>query len=120
MKDYLKDNGIPSEDIFMDHAGLSTYDSIFRAKSIFETKNIIIVTQKYHLYRALYIAKSLNIKAVGVSADKRRYFGQTKRDIREIIARLKDFIKCIIKPNPTYLGNQISIKGNGDITNDES
>ena len=119
MKDYLKDNGIPSEDIFMDHAGLSTYDSIFRAKSIFETKNIIIVTQKYHLYRALYIAKSLNIKAVGVSADKRRYFGQTKRDIREIIARLKDFIKCIIKPNPTYLGNQISIKGNGDITNDE-
>ena len=119
MKNYLKENGIPSEDIFMDHAGLSSYDSIYRAKKIFKANKIIIVTQKYHLYRSLYIAKSLNINAYGVSATKKEYANQFKRDIREVAARLKDFIKCIIRPNPTYLGEVIPIKGNGDRTNDE-
>ena len=118
MKNYLKENGIPSEDIFMDHAGLSSYDSIYRAKKIFKTDKVIIVTQKYHLYRPLYIAKSIDLNAYGVSANKREYMNQTKRDIREIAARIKDFFKCLIKPEPTYLGKVTSIKGNGDITND--
>lgn len=118
MKNYLKEHGIPSEDIFMDHAGLSTYDSIYRASKVFKTNRFIIVTQKYHLYRALYIAKALNIDAYGVSATKRDYINQRKRDIREIIARVKDFLKCIVRPSPTYLGEVTSIKGNGDITND--
>ena len=118
MKDYLKQQGIPSEDIFMDHAGLSTYDSIYRASKIFKANKIVIVTQKYHLYRALYIAKSLDIKVYGISATRHQYVNQSKRDVREVIARVKDFFKCIIKPEPTYLGEVISIKGNGDITND--
>lgn len=118
MKNYLKDNGVPSEDIFMDHAGLSSYDSIYRAKKIFKANKVIIVTQKYHLYRSLYIAKSIDLNAYGVSASKREYINQTKRDIREIAARIKDFFKCIIKPEPSYLGEVISIKGNGDRTND--
>ena len=118
MKNYLKENGIPSSDIFMDHAGISTYDSVYRTKKIFKANKVIIVTQKYHLYRSLYIAKSLNVTSIGVSASKREYYGQTKRDIREIAARIKDFFKCIIRPEPTYLGESISIKGNGDKTND--
>lgn len=118
MKNYLKEKGIPSEDIFMDHAGLSTYDSIYRAKKIFKAKKVIIVTQKYHLYRALYIAQSIDLKSVGVSANKQKYAFQSKRDIREIAARIKDFIQCIIKPEPTYLGKVIPINGNGDKTND--
>lgn len=118
MKNYLIENGIPSSDIFMDHAGLSTYDSIYRAKKIFKSNKIIIVTQKYHIYRSIYIAKSLNIKALGVPANKREYYGQTKRDIREIAARIKDFFKCIIRPNSTYLGEVIPISGDGDVTND--
>ena len=118
MKDYLKQQGIPSEDIFMDHAGLSTYDSIYRASKIFKANKIVIVTQKYHLYRALYIAKRLDIKVYGISATRHQYVNQSKRDVREVIARVKDFFKCIIKPEPTYLGEVISIKGNGDITND--
>ena len=61
--------GIASEDVFMDHAGISTYDSIYRAKEIFQADNIIIVTQQYHLYRALYISESLGINAYGVSAE---------------------------------------------------
>ena len=119
MKDYAIEKGIPSEDIFMDHAGFSTYESIYRAKEIFQAKKVVIVTQKYHLYRALYIAKKLGLEAYGVGADPREYRGAFHREVREIIARNKDFIKCILKPKPTYLGEVIPISGNGDITNDE-
>ena len=119
MKDYAIEKRIPSEDIFMDHAGFSTYESIYRAKEIFQAKKVVIVTQRYHLYRALYIAKKLGLEAYGVGADPREYRGAFNREVREIIARNKDFIKCILKPKPTYLGEIIPISGNGDITNDE-
>ena len=101
MKSYAVENGVPDGDIFMDHAGFSTYDTIYRAREIFEADSIIIVSQEYHLYRALYIAEKFDVKAVGVSADLNAYGGQTKRDLREILARDKDFFKCIIKPEPT-------------------
>ena len=119
MKNYLIANEIPSENIFMDHAGFSTYDSIYRAKEIFQAKKIIIVTQDYHQYRALYIAKKLGIEAYGVSSNKREYQFQIKRDIREYIARIKDFIMCIFKPEPKYLGEQIPVNGDGNSTNDK-
>ena len=118
MKNYLIENGIPSDKIFMDHAGFSTYDSIYRAKKIFNAKKIVIVTQDYHLYRALYIANKLNIEALGIPANKRTYQNQAKRDIREYVARIKDAIKCITKPQSTYLGEIHPIEGNGDTTND--
>ena len=118
MKEYAIEKGIPSENIFMDHAGFSTYDSIYRAKDIFQAKKVIIVTQKYHLYRALYIANKLGLEAYGVGADPRKYVGATYREIREILARNKDFIKCVFKPSPTYLGDSIPVSGNGDMTND--
>ncbi len=118
MKDYAIDKGIPSKNVFMDHAGFSTYESIYRAKDIFGAKKVVIVTQEYHLYRALYIANQLGIEAYGVGADPRKYVGATYREIREILARDKDFIKCIFKPEPTYLGDTIPVSGNGDITND--
>lgn len=118
MKNYAIEKGIPSENIFMDHAGFSTYESIYRAKDIFEAKKVVIVTQEYHLYRALYIANQLGLEAYGVGADPRQYVGATFREIREILARDKDFIKCIFKPEPTYLGDTIPVSGNGDITND--
>ena len=119
MKNYAIENGVLSEDVFMDHAGFSTYESIYRAKEIFKAKKIVIVTQKYHLYRALYIANKIGIEAYGVGADPRKYLGATYREIREIMARDKDFIKCIFKLKPTYLGETIPVSGNGDITNDK-
>lgn len=119
MKKYLIENNILSEDIFMDHAGFSTYDSIYRAKEIFGAKKVVIVTQKYHLYRALYIAKELKIDAYGVIANRRDYHNQLKRDIREFVARIKDYIKCIIKPKSKYLGEIIPVDGDGNITNDK-
>lgn len=119
MKQYAVDRGVPSEDIFMDHAGFSTYESMYRAKEIFDAKNIVIVTQEYHLYRALYIANQFDMNAYGVNADPRKYAGQLYREFREILARNKDVLNCFIKPEPTFLGESIPVSGNGDITNDK-
>ncbi len=118
MKQYALDKGITSEDVFMDHAGISTYDSIYRAKEIFQADKIIIVTQKYHLYRALYISDSLGIDAYGVSANPSVYAGQSLREFREIMARAKDFVKCIYKPPAAILGEVIPVSGDGNVTND--
>lgn len=118
MKQYALDAGIESSDIFMDHAGFCTYDSIYRAKEIFGAKKIIIVSQEYHLHRALLIAQKLGVEAVGVASDYHTYGGQTYRDIREIIARNKDFLYTIIKPKPKYLGEAIPISGDGNLTQD--
>jgi vancomycin permeability regulator SanA len=118
MKQYAIDEGVPSEAIFMDHAGFSTYESVFRARDIFMADSVLIVSQEYHVYRALYVAEALGLEAYAVSADKTRLSGQTARDLREILARNKDFIFSIIKPEPTYLGEPISLDQSGDITND--
>ena len=118
MKKYAIDHGVPSEDIFMDHAGFSTYDSIYRERDVFQVKKAIIVTQKYHMYRALYIADKLGLEAKGIPAEDIKYSGQAGRETREILARTKEVFKCIIKPEPKYLGETIDITGNGDVTND--
>ena len=120
MKQFAIDAGIPSEDVFMDHAGFSTYESIYRAKEIFQADKILIVTQEYHLYRALYIADQLGVEAYGVSSDYHTYVGQFMRDFREMLARVKDCATCIFKPEPTYLGEAIPIFGDGNITNDDT
>ena len=120
MKQFAIDKGIPSEDVFMDHAGFSTYESIYRAKEIFQADKILIVTQEYHLYRALYIANQLGVEAYGVSSDYHTYVGQFMRDFREMLARVKDCATCIFKPEPTYLGDVIPIFGDGNLTNDDA
>ena len=119
MKNYAIENGVPSENVFMDHAGFSTYETVYRAKEIFEADKVIIVTQEYHLYRALYIAEQLGVEAYGVSSDLNTYGGQSVRDAREVLARCKDWLMCIFKPEPTYLGEAIPVSGNGDLTNDK-
>ena len=119
MKRYAVNAGIPSEDVFMDHAGFSTYETIYRAKAVFGAKKVIIVTQKYHLYRALHVAQKLGLDAYGVDADYRQYVGQTSREIREILARFKDFWMAIFQPEPTFLGEMIPISGSGELTHDE-
>lgn len=119
MKKYAIDRGVSSEDIFMDHAGFSTYESMYRAKEVFNVKSVVIVSQEYHLYRAIYIAKNLGLNAYGVNSEPKKYIGQFHRDIREILARNKDFVTVMLKPEPTYLGDVIPVSGNGDVTNDK-
>lgn len=113
MLKYVKAAGVPDKDIFCDHAGFSTYDSMYRAKSIFLVKRAIIVTQSYHMYRALYLAQKLGIESLGVASDQKRYYGQTKRDLREILARDKDFFKIMVRPKSTVGGSSIPITGSG-------
>ena len=117
MKNFAIERGIASEDIFMDHAGFSTYESMYRARDIFKAEKILIVTQDYHLYRAIFDARALGLEAYGVASNPRSYAGQTYRDIREILARNKDFVYSIIQPEPTYLGEAIPVQGNGNETN---
>lgn len=119
MKQYAVEAGIPSENIFMDHAGFSTYESMYRARDIFQVKKIVIVTQNYHMYRALFVARSMGMEAYGVASDPRSYGGQLLRDVRELLARPKDLIYTMVKPKPTYLGEAIPVNGNGNVTNDK-
>ena len=118
MRDYILNSNVNSKDIFQDHAGINTYNSIYRAKYIFGIKKMIIVTQKYHMYRALYIANKLDIEAIGIIADDIPQKGvMLKNEIREILSRDKNFLYGIIKPKSKYLGDKIPISGNGNITN---
>lgn len=117
MRKYAEDEGVNSHDIFTDHAGFSTYETMYRAKEVFGAKKVIIVTQSYHLYRAVYDAQKLGLEAVGVVSYENQYDNkQTYRDIREIAARCKDFVYCIFKPKPTYLGEVIPISGDGELS----
>lgn len=118
MKAFATDAGIPSSDVFMDHAGFSTYESTYRAKEVFQAQKIVIVSQEYHLYRAIYIAQALGLDVYGVAADGENYSGQWGRDVREVLAQAKDFVTAIVKPKPTYLGEAIPVWGDGDTTND--
>lgn len=118
MKRYAVDAGVPSEAVFMDHAGFSTYETMYRARDVFCAQKVIIVTQQYHLYRAVYIAKALGLEAYGVNCDYRVHGDQFFRDVREVLARVKDFATAIIQPKPTYLGEAIPISGSGELTHD--
>lgn len=120
MKKYLLDRGAKDQDVFMDHAGFSTYESMYRARDIFKVKKVIIVTQQYHLMRAVFIARELGLEAYGVAADKQDYgIVMKKYKLRELAAREKDFLNAkMLKPRPKYLGEAIPVWGDGRLTND--
>lgn len=118
MRDTAMELGVPEEDIYMDHAGFSTYETMYRASEIFGIENAVIVTQGFHIHRAVYDAKALGINAKGVKAQNSGYVVLAKNYVREFLARVKDFFYCIAKPEPTYLGDPIDITGDGRVTND--
>ncbi len=91
---FCTDSGVDSSNIVLDNSGFSTYESIYNAVNSYGYQKILIVTQEYHLYRALYIADSMGIEADGVAADRNSYRGQLMRDAREVVARFKDFFKA--------------------------
>ncbi|ODA39542.1 ElyC/SanA/YdcF family protein [Desulfosporosinus sp. BG] len=121
MRTFLQNKNIPPEDIFMDHAGFSTYESIYRARDIFQVHKVIIVTQQYHLMRAVFNARALGLDAYGVASDLQDY-GEVMKvyNLREIAARNKDFIISeFIKPKPTFLGQVLPVSGDGRVTDDK-
>lgn len=116
MKNYAIAQGVPSEDIFCDHAGFNTYYSMYRAQYIFGCKRIVVATQSYHLYRALWSAHALGMEAVGVASDYREYQKQFFYDLREIPARVKDFFQSALRLQPSVLGDVVSLNQSGDVT----
>lgn len=121
MKDYILNNNIDERLIFMDHAGFSTYDTMYRAKEIFKINKAVIVTNEYHLPRALYIARKLGIDAYGVKSDKRGYQLIDSYKKREILAQLKDFVYVnVLRPKPKFLGESIPVNSSdGKVTEDD-
>ena len=95
MKKFCIDNGVVESDIIRDDKGFSTYETMENVVKTMGYKKIMVVTQKYHLYRSVYIARRMGAHADGFATDYREYIflAQRKRDIREMVARVKDFFK---------------------------
>jgi SanA protein len=119
MRRYVLDNSlVPEEDIFMDHAGFNTYDSMYRARDVFEVPDLVIVTQEFHINRSVYIARSLGLDAVGFALNEERFGARSLRfwRTREYLARIKAFFAVQFRVKPRYLGKKIPITGDGRAT----
>jgi hypothetical protein len=112
-KDYLLEKGVPGEDLFTDHAGFDTFDSLYRARDVFQAESLVISTQAFHLPRALYIARELDLPAQGIIADKHKYLGEARNELREHPARVKAWLDIQLGAQPEFLGEAIPISGNG-------
>ncbi|MCR5134933.1 MAG: YdcF family protein [Clostridiales bacterium] len=110
MRNFVLGQGVPEAAVVCDYAGFSTYDSMYRAQGIFGVQRAIVVTQGYHLPRALFIGKALDIDVCGAAADQETFSGQEARELREIVARDKDLIKSFIKPEARIMGDPLPIK----------
>ena len=117
MRRYALAAGLPKADVFLDHAGFSTYETMCRARDVFEVKDAIVVTQRFHLARSVYTARALGLEAWGCAADKRRYAAAAKNTVREWLARCKAAVQLhLTRPKPRYLGPAIPITGDGRAT----
>lgn len=119
MRDYLTELGVPKEDIFMDHAGFDTYDSMYRAKTIFKIEKLLISTQNFHINRAVYIARKLNIDAYGYPCRDKKCYNMEYLNLRESLAKVKAVIETdILKRSSKYGGEAIPIWKSGTLTED--
>ena len=116
MANYAIAQGVPRDDIFCDHAGVSTYDSMYRLRHVFGVTKCVIVTQEYHLYRALYNASSFGIDAAGVNSDLRTYTDINSYEQREFFARIKDFFQCMFNVEPDLKSEPVSLNQSGTVT----
>nr|PZN69401.1 MAG: hypothetical protein DIU55_13025 [Bacillota bacterium] len=119
MRRYLEERGVPPEDLFLDHAGFDTYDSLYRAAAVFQVEDVIVVTQGFHLPRALWVATRLGLRAQGVAADRFRYGVERAYAAREFAARVKAFGEVALRRRPVFLGPAIPISGDGRATHDQ-
>lgn len=119
MKNYCYKNGVDTTKIFVDYAGFDTYSTMYRAKYVFKIKKATLITQEYHLNRALYIAQSLGIKSIGYSANNGEYLGYKYVQFREYFSRFKSFIDVLRNREPRFVGNEINIHGESNYSKDD-
>jgi len=111
MKNYCFNHGVDTTKIFIDYAGFDTYSTMYRAKHIFKIKKATLISQEYHLNRAIYIGQKLGIKSVGYSANKGEYRGYKYVTFREYGSIFKSFLDVLRNREPHFLGNPIDING---------
>ena len=116
MRAWLEARGVPPSAIFMDHAGFDTYSSVWRAKNVFGAERVVIVTQQFHLPRAVWVARSLGMAAEGVPADQRLYRGAAWFEAREVISRTKALVDVSVGRTPRHVGPRISLEQDGRVT----
>lgn len=116
MKKLALDAGVPEEDIFLDHAGFSTWDSLKRAREVFGADKLCLVTQRYHLYRALFLADRVGLETWGVAADARPYADQWLNEAREILAVDKAVFTALLQPPAEISGGRYDLRGDGRST----
>ena len=122
IRNYMLKKGIPRSAVFMDHAGFDTYSSMYRARDVFKVESMIIVTQEFHLPRAIYLAKDMGLDAVGLVADAQNYSKRSRNfsAVREVPACVKAYLEeSIFKPKPHFLGEEIPVSGDGRLTEDK-
>jgi SanA protein len=114
MRDMLLRDGIPARDVFEDHAGFDTWDSAQRARRVFAVHSVVVVTQGFHMARALFAARRAGLDATGFDADRRHYgHVMAKLKLREALARVKIVGDAVTGADPKFLGPQIAITGDG-------
>ena len=118
MRYYLRERGVPDSIIFTDHAGFDTYNTMYRAVSVFGVSNAIVVTQEFHLKRAVFIARLLGIKISGYVADRREYSAIRYFKIRESFANIKAYLELLMDADPYFGGATIPINGNASGSHD--
>jgi SanA protein len=118
MKDYLVTRGVSEKDIFLDHAGFDTYDSMFRAKELFEVRDAIVITQDFHLNRSVFLARNLGLDANGFAADRRVYSGRKYYAFREKFTVCKAAFDVLFHSKPRFLGEKIPITGDSSLSFD--
>ena len=111
MKEYLIERGVPEDHIYLDFAGFDTYDSMYRANLVFDVKDAVVVTQEFHLPRALYIANALDLDFYGYVGDKQQYSRENTNKRRELLANVKAYLELLINKEPTFRGSKIPIDG---------
>ena len=119
MKNYCFNHGVDTTKIFIDYAGFDTYSTMYRAKHIFKIKKATLISQEYHLNRAIYIGNKLGIKSVGYSANKGEYLGYKYVCFREYGSVFKSFFDVLRNRQPRFLGREININGESNYSKED-
>jgi vancomycin permeability regulator SanA len=116
MRVYLEASGVPPQAVFLDHAGLDTYSSMWRARHVFGASRIVVVTQRFHLARAVWCARALGMEAEGSAADRHLYRGIAWLQMREVMSRTKAFVDVTVHRAPRHDGPPVDLSGDGRVT----
>ncbi|UIR56812.1 YdcF family protein [Sphingobacterium sp. SRCM116780] len=116
MKLYCYEHGIDSNKIYMDYAGFDSYSTMYRAKHIFNVDTAILVTQKYHLNRCIYLGDKLGVKSYGLSANNGDYKGYKYYALREYLSVFKAVLDVMRDRKPRFLEEEVNINGPSNYT----